>query len=400
MTLTRPLPGIRLEAVAQPLRDALPRMDIPGFAGFAASGPLHVPVAVEDVAQFAMIFGGDVEVPGGIAHLGPSVRAFFRNGGKRCWVVRVAGAAIANEYAVPNLMRLNPHKPAIAIARSEGSWSDGIRVQTNLVSRVLQFVSSTTETVDVKLGSPRDVAIGDLVRVTYRDAARAMHLFVDAIANGHLTGTAIWTNTTTHAVLATPANTPSESPSVEVLTFDLTAIRENDRPLRMTGLGFAPKHPRYFGALPTDAQLYETNDWQPFWRDTAAPRFSLAAKEPSGFYLPAGMTPFFSDAASATPQSEIALVRDGLKAFTADLFLDASVRHSTVRDLLDRANSLRYEANQKLQGIHALLGIEEATMLAAPDAVHRGWLLDSADKLPAPVNEKPVKKDATPQTFN
>ncbi|HEX7832078.1 MAG TPA: hypothetical protein VF787_20645, partial [Thermoanaerobaculia bacterium] len=47
-----------------------------------------------------------------------------------------------------------------------------------------------------------------------------------------------------------------------------------------------------------------------------------------------------------------------------------------------------------------LLGIEEATMLAAPDAVHRGWLLDSADKLPAPVNEKPVKKDATPQTFN
>src|SRR5215211_5307069 len=107
MTLTRPLPGIRFEAQARPLRDVLPRMDIPVFAGFAASGPLHVPVAVEDVAGLAMIFGGDVELPRPpkareprSAHLAATVREFFRNGGRRCWVIRVADTetAVANSF--------------------------------------------------------------------------------------------------------------------------------------------------------------------------------------------------------------------------------------------------------------------------------------------------------------
>ena len=56
---TRRLPGFRFEAQSPPLDEVLPRMDVAVFVGFAASGPLHLPVAVEDAAQFAAVFGED-----------------------------------------------------------------------------------------------------------------------------------------------------------------------------------------------------------------------------------------------------------------------------------------------------------------------------------------------------
>lgn len=91
-----PVPGIRFEVQPPPLTDVLPRMDVAVFVGFAASGPLHTPVVVEDVAHFTAIFGNDLPLAwnaerGEIvyAYLASSVRAFFRNGGRRCWIIRV-----------------------------------------------------------------------------------------------------------------------------------------------------------------------------------------------------------------------------------------------------------------------------------------------------------------------
>jgi hypothetical protein len=96
-TRPRPLPGIRFEAVAIPPGDDLPRMDIPVFVGFASRGPLHRARAFEDVAGFEAVFGPDRILAWDAATgqpvtswLGPAVRAFFANGGRRCWVVRIA----------------------------------------------------------------------------------------------------------------------------------------------------------------------------------------------------------------------------------------------------------------------------------------------------------------------
>ncbi|HYP53604.1 MAG TPA: hypothetical protein VEQ42_08690, partial [Pyrinomonadaceae bacterium] len=96
---TRRLPGFRFEAESPPLSEWLPRMDVACFVGFAASGPLDVPVAVESAAHFEIIFGRDAglawdarEGRQSRAQLAPAVRAFFENGGRRCWVVRVARA--------------------------------------------------------------------------------------------------------------------------------------------------------------------------------------------------------------------------------------------------------------------------------------------------------------------
>ena len=94
---TRTLPGFRFETKAPPLAESLPRMDVAVFVGFAASGPLQTPVALESEAQFEAIFGEDAPLAWDVergeqiyAYLAPAVRSFFRNGGRRCWVIRVA----------------------------------------------------------------------------------------------------------------------------------------------------------------------------------------------------------------------------------------------------------------------------------------------------------------------
>ncbi|HEX2078382.1 MAG TPA: hypothetical protein VHG08_11755 [Longimicrobium sp.] len=155
-TATRRLPGIRVDAAPPPAAEALPRMDVAVFAGFAATGPLHLPVVVESVTQYAAVFGPDARLAWDAArgervqaYLGPAVRAFFANGGRRCWVIRVARSAAsealrrasadipvatANLFAVPGVLSVGADgvEPATASARCEGSWSDGLRVAAAL----------------------------------------------------------------------------------------------------------------------------------------------------------------------------------------------------------------------------------------------------------------------------
>src|ERR671925_456728 len=140
----RRLPGARFEAYPPASPEVLPRMDIAGFVGFASSGPIDVPVPVEDAAQFAQVFGADAPLAWDpdrgeetYAHLGPAVRAFFRNGGRRCWVVRVADrdAAATDLLPLPGLAAVAANgdiAPAALCARSPGSWADALRVSASL----------------------------------------------------------------------------------------------------------------------------------------------------------------------------------------------------------------------------------------------------------------------------
>ncbi|HZD51260.1 MAG TPA: hypothetical protein VE178_21150, partial [Silvibacterium sp.] len=149
------LPGIYFDNVVPPVSDTLPRMDIAAFVGFASSGPLDIPVPIEDPARFQEIFGQDQELAWDpiagemvFAQLAPAVRAFFRNGGLRCWVVRVAndpqldenqlpvvGTAVSNQFLLSGTLAANPDLPLEAAwlsARSEGSWSDDYDVNATL----------------------------------------------------------------------------------------------------------------------------------------------------------------------------------------------------------------------------------------------------------------------------
>ncbi len=195
----RRLPGFRFETQAPPLPEVLPRMDIAVFVGFAASGPLQTPVAIESEPQFAAIFGEDAPLAWDVergeqvhAHLGPAVRSFFRNGGQRCWIIRVArqtprgtsplNRARYNHFPVPYLARaefnangqMSGVTPAFARGRAEGSWSDAIRVSSALLTRPIQVNGSLqSDGPDLVIQVTRDpanvLAPGDMLRLNYKN---------------------------------------------------------------------------------------------------------------------------------------------------------------------------------------------------------------------------------------
>lgn len=156
------LPGVYVEPLAPAVRDGLPPMDIALFAGFAARGPCNIAMAVDSVAAFEACFGGDVSLARSsddgaptTACLPASVRAFFANGGRRCWVVRLARTAAhearwnrytnravfaddmaaSNEYVVSGMLCCQRGSVAGASvlraasleASSVGSWSDAMQ---------------------------------------------------------------------------------------------------------------------------------------------------------------------------------------------------------------------------------------------------------------------------------
>jgi hypothetical protein len=61
------------------------------FAGMAGRGPTDTPTLVRSWGEFVQIFGS-ADAALRRPYLAPSVQAFFAGGGRRCYVVRVAGA--------------------------------------------------------------------------------------------------------------------------------------------------------------------------------------------------------------------------------------------------------------------------------------------------------------------
>ena len=87
MFATDQAPGVYYQTIDAGSPPASPlRTDIAAFVGIAERGPVDVPVPVESWQQFVSWFGGCI----GAGYLAYAVRGFLENGGRRCWVVRVA----------------------------------------------------------------------------------------------------------------------------------------------------------------------------------------------------------------------------------------------------------------------------------------------------------------------
>jgi Bacteriophage tail sheath protein len=86
-------PGVYFEWLdnAPSVSLATARMDVAGFVGIAQRGPIHWPVKVESWSQYRAAFGGFLQE----GYLPDAVDGFFANGGRTCWVVRVADPATA-----------------------------------------------------------------------------------------------------------------------------------------------------------------------------------------------------------------------------------------------------------------------------------------------------------------
>jgi hypothetical protein len=511
MAAARTLPGIRFVTAAPPLTEFLPRMDIAVFVGFASRGPLDTPVAIEDVEDFAVTFGGEAplawdEARGVMlqAHLAPAVRAFFRNGGTRCWVVRVAGPAVANFFPLPGVIRLDGDTmaPAFARATSPGSWSDGLRVGTALAVRALDVSAVRLQRNVLELDVetiPANVPVtGDVIRL--RTATHVIFLPVTTLADGPvssppsdrrtltLSGTPVWFRlaappsgiapgamASVYTAVRTPVassetfaatvpvigfvaddgsgaaaldvrmeitdapepgalvsvdvdreqlwltvhdvglrsdgpdpasdvvrvtgaamwrlrDAPSSMPGAVIacdgVRLDLWVRETESRSLRAGDLGLSPAHPRYWGRMPDD-QARRASDAAASVREAASvtdARFPLAGTGSlASVYLPVDVPTVADRLLSAVRQPGSALERDGLATYSAALFLDPALAAVRTDSLMDAADHLRWgqATPRRLRGLHAALGIEEATIVVVADACHPGWSRP-ADVPPAP----------------
>lgn len=195
LTTARVLPGITF-TVEPPPQVRLPRMDVAAFVGFAARGPVHTPVPVEDIAQFRAIFGDALilawDTGTGAAQttrLAPAVRDFFAQGGRRCWAVRVAGAAEYGRFPVPGLLNVGAtgYVPATLRARSAGSWSDRLSVGASLLVEPLGFEAVTLAAgarfagrLSSAQGSP--LQPGDVIQLDARDGVTRGYVAVETAA--------------------------------------------------------------------------------------------------------------------------------------------------------------------------------------------------------------------------
>lgn len=183
MVMPRP-PGVRMERVTDvPAGLGLVDTAVPCFLGLCERGPVSEPVRIASTAEFLQHFGRlDVGT-----YLATAVDGFFLNGGRYCYVVRIAHFFEADrgldpqrklpELATKASTRLrdgDKQNTLLISAASEGMWGNQVRVSVRPTPvNVQTFIS-----VDAKAGenaltvkSTHGFARGTLVRIHDDDTA-------------------------------------------------------------------------------------------------------------------------------------------------------------------------------------------------------------------------------------
>src|SRR6185312_1070628 len=78
-------PGVAFAAAPADRSIQPVRLDVAGFAGVAARGPIDTPILLRSWSDYEQTFGGR----SGPGLLGHAVTAFFAQGGERAYAVRV-----------------------------------------------------------------------------------------------------------------------------------------------------------------------------------------------------------------------------------------------------------------------------------------------------------------------
>src|SRR5713226_323964 len=128
-------PGLYYEIIDTARNDINPaRVDIPAFFGFASQGPAHKAWQINSQAQFQAIFGGFIAG----SYLAYTVRAFFENGGTRCYVVRVVSRT-AQSASVALKDEMGQDTLCIS-ASGPGVWGNDLTV---VLARTNSFATQT-----------------------------------------------------------------------------------------------------------------------------------------------------------------------------------------------------------------------------------------------------------------
>lgn len=357
------------------------RTDITGFVGIAERGPLHAPVPVDSWRQFEAWFGSFSPV----AYLAYAVRAFFENGGRRCWVVRVAAdgaAAAAAPLGAPGA----PVRWWLR-AGSPGAWGDRLdatlretqRAQTRSVAGAGSDPAATA--VQGTAGFER----GTHVRVAQpgRPVQHKVVAGVDPVARR-----IAWLSDAASQRLRHEAPLAGFDPAqpLTITSIEYTLIVREAGVLRLVlaDLSLVPEHPRYGPALLAGVVLAPAGGPAPSL-PPAPPPVQIVEAAPDALDSDAAMRPLSGDGGLTEWTVRLAGGADGLAALGADDFCGAP------DPALD---------DRPRRGLAALAAVDEVALLAVPD-IHI-QAVDAATAppgLPAEVNPclAPAPAPATPR---
>lgn len=186
-------PGAYTERVdsAAPARLQV-RSDIPAFIGIAERGPLDTPVPVQSFRQFQAYFGDFI----GSGFLAYSVRAFFENGGRRCWIVRVAQRDFSDSTDGSDDLPVGLGARAAEVrigngsndiwsicASSPGRWGNQLAVsliEENIADSAVNSTNSNENFIAV--ATTAGFKRGSLVRITQEQSGGVLHQFLRVVS--------------------------------------------------------------------------------------------------------------------------------------------------------------------------------------------------------------------------
>jgi hypothetical protein len=251
--------------VPQP-RAATEPMDVAAFVGVTPRGPAYEPVDDPSLVEAGVRFARSVAVPVGSwdeyleafgGFTGPgllphAVAAYFAQGGRRAYVVRIVarpdGGGPVDEppgctrYMLPGVTELR--------ARNEGTWGDRLGLDVRFTARTLAAAVRPTRPgpgAELVLQPGSAVPVGTLLRLRTPGAGGVLAVVarVSRVGRSGAVG---------HDLVAAfdrtvvPPEPGDPGPVVELVEAELTVTdRDPERPRRerFTGLGMRPAHPRF-----------------------------------------------------------------------------------------------------------------------------------------------------------
>ena len=340
-------PGVYYERVdaSAPAISVL-RTDVAGFVGIASRGPLNQPLPAQSWRQFLAYFGGFT----GAGYLAYAVRAFFENGGQRCWVVRVASDIAATSETI--LPSPGNHPVWRIAAFSPGVWGNDLEIALRETHRAQTLTNPHASTPEYSgVASTTGFTRGTQVRLSQEGAAPLQKVVseVDAIESR-----LIWRHPQPEARLlydsVLSGFNPDQPILVESVEYTLW-VRELGRLIRVyEGLSLIPEHPRYGPRILAPLAIPSFSEQLP-----TLP----AVPEPVVIQEMRGLPLIALEPLSATPDTIIPLTggADGLAMLRVVDFTGEDV------DPLD-SDEVRA---RKMRGLRALEEISEVAIVAVPD---------------------------------
>lgn len=328
-------PGVHLQLPDSRTRRVDPlRTDVAAFLGFSSRGPLHSPVAIRSLRQYQTIFGGDF-VRGFLAD---TVKAFFDNGGKRCWIVRIDSRSHSKAASLAIGADTNELEPLLSVsASSPGQWGNGlsVRLTRSSSSQTTGWADSQVPTDGCRLQSIVGIQIGSQVLLSQKDKQE-----IHVVAHIDPTGRKVrWEESWTMALNLT------EPFLVEVLQFSMSVFQEGRFRGSSEKLSLHPGSDRSISRLFADP-----------WSSSATWKKQNADASPPLIIVTLGRPLNLKDLQSFPATGQLREGADGLEFVTADDFCGNSADGSfSSKDIGDAC------------GLQTLAGIGEVSLVSIPD---------------------------------